>query len=165
MVRAILALPSIPILSRTLLASVHPLRYSSDETAVLGAQIRTPNSSSSALPTTENAAEDDECPFKPDLQLAQVQVDALGRSLLEGQVGRSPRCGPDRPLALDGLRVSEVVLDVDDAHPGVPGDPAMNLVSHGTVEEDVERSLLPGPPVRVQDDDPRAHCGVGWGGR
>ena len=69
MVRVIVALPSIPILSRTLLASVHPLRYSSEETALLGVHIRTPNSSSSALPTTENAAEEEECPFTPDLQL------------------------------------------------------------------------------------------------
>ena len=83
MVRAIRALPSIPILSRTLLASVHPLRYSSDETALLGVQMRTPNSSSSALPTTENAAADDECPFKPDLQLAEVQSDAQPHTLLE----------------------------------------------------------------------------------
>ena len=46
----------------------------------------------------------------------------------------SPRRRPDGPLALDGLRVGEVVLDVDDAHPGVPGDPPVDLVPHGTGE-------------------------------
>ena len=72
-----------------------------------------------------------------------------------------PRGRPDGPLSLDGLRVGEVVLDVDDAHGGVAGDPAVDLVAHGSVEEDVQRALLPRPTVRVQHQDASANCRLG----
>ena len=74
MVRVILALPSIPIRSRTLLASVHPPRYSSEATARLGVHTRTENSSSSALPATQNAAVEEECPFWPDLKQVLIAL-------------------------------------------------------------------------------------------
>ena len=47
---------------------------------------------------------------------------------------------------------------MDDAHARVAGDPAVDLVPHGSVEEDVERALLPRPPVRVQHHHARPHC-------
>ena len=69
-----------------------------------------------------------------------------------------PGGGPDGPLSLECLCGGEVVVDVDDAHARVAGDPAVDLVPHGSVEEDVERALLPRPPVRVQHNHARPHC-------